>query len=260
MLEWGRGETSEFRYASGSATVVNQSSDTEIWCNNQPISYDMFRQYLSLPASTTVSKPIVGGFRSEPVYSPNAPPSYTMLTRVSPSNPPEEFYTPSASAMPGTSKSTQFTHVASTPFSPSKRYREQEHTPLLCPINLALSIPGPSKAPQLQSQEISVIQTTPTSRTALPRSTPIRKGSQFRPAWAEAYSWLQYDETNSSMYCKFCRKWSKYMPDIRTSFAEGNCNFRLEIVNHHDKSKAHRLCVAKDFNMEAEARARRQTE
>lgn len=249
-MEWGRGETSETQYASGSATAT----DTQIWCNNQQLSCDEFRQYLK--SSTSVSKPAVS-----PSHTPKgmeefyAPMSYDLfrpnfsaskLEEFTCNTPKrtEEFYT----SIPGTSKTSS---------NPNKRFREQERTPRLSPINLTFPIPGPSKHPQLQSQEISVIQTTPTSRTTLPRSTPIRKGSQFRPAWAEAYSWLHYDETNSSMFCKYCRKWSKHMPDIRTSFAGGNCNFRLEIVNHHDKSKAHRLCVAKDLNMEGE---RRQTE
>ncbi|KYN08518.1 Sex determination protein fruitless [Cyphomyrmex costatus] len=93
-----------------------------------------------------------------------------------------------------------------------------------------------------QEPGLSVIQPTIQCANLQRTTSQNRKAGKFKPGWLGMYSWLQYDERSNLMFCKYCRKWSESIPEIRTSFAAGNGNFRLEIVNHHDKCKAHKLC------------------
>lgn len=113
------------------------------------------------------------------------------------------------------------------------------------PLDLAVTRPSKTILASILAQppqEITIL--TPPKQSP----TNAKKPGRFRPNWLELYPWLQYDKLLNIMYCTYCRKWSHELAVNRTSFIEGNANFRLEIVNHHDKCKAHKFCQDREHS------------
>ncbi|CAN7980656.1 unnamed protein product [Ixodes pacificus] len=67
---------------------------------------------------------------------------------------------------------------------------------------------------------------------------------KFRPVWKETYTWLQYEEIKNTMHCVLCRD-AYFGQEKCVPFVEGTNNFKLSVIQKHEKTSAHRNLLDK---------------
>ncbi|XP_064472107.1 zinc finger protein 862-like [Ornithodoros turicata] len=67
---------------------------------------------------------------------------------------------------------------------------------------------------------------------------------RFRDAWKEAHTWLRYEEVKDTMYCQVCRE-AYFGQEKCVPFVEGTTNFKLSVIQKHEKTSAHQRLLNK---------------
>ncbi|KAL3253638.1 hypothetical protein MRX96_054429 [Rhipicephalus microplus] len=67
---------------------------------------------------------------------------------------------------------------------------------------------------------------------------------KFRNVWKETYAWLQYEEIKNTMHCVLCRE-AYFGQEKCVPFVEGTNNFKVSVIQKHEKTTAHRNLLNK---------------
>ncbi|XP_037572772.1 LOW QUALITY PROTEIN: uncharacterized protein LOC119455441 [Dermacentor silvarum] len=67
---------------------------------------------------------------------------------------------------------------------------------------------------------------------------------KFRNVWKDTYTWLQYEEVKNTMHCVLCRE-AYFGQEKCVPFVEGTNNFKVSVIQKHEKTSAHRNLLNK---------------
>lgn len=67
---------------------------------------------------------------------------------------------------------------------------------------------------------------------------------RFRNVWKDTYTWLQYEEVKNTMHCVLCRE-AYFGQEKCVPFVEGTNNFKVSVIQKHEKTSAHRNLLNK---------------
>lgn len=99
--------------------------------------------------------------------------------------------------------------------------------------------------PRKQARLCEDLQRQANLTAALPKEGVSKDCKRrFRDAWKESHSWLRYEEVKNTMYCLLCRE-AYFGQEKCVPFVEGTTNFKLSVIQKHEKTSAHQKLLNK---------------